>query len=121
LNAAAARRNGHSLHQVSPLVIRPSEGIGVLAWEFLRRGGTQRGTPVRRRIREWLASGGQEADFASYLLFDGEFARQLIELGRSDARAQRDHILDFLSELDSAPPAPSGPGSPYSIPPPAVG
>jgi NTE family protein len=43
-----------------------------------------------------------EADFLSYVLFDGGFARQLIELGRDDARAQHDRIVAFFrSTLDT--------------------
>jgi NTE family protein len=38
-----------------------------------------------------------EADLLSYLLFDGEFARTLIELGRADARERRDEVLAFFA------------------------
>jgi NTE family protein len=121
LNRAAASRGGHLMQRVSTLVVRPSETIGGLTAEFLRRGGIKSGSALTRQVLRWVDSGKNEADFGSYLLFDGEFAKMLIELGRSDARAQRDHILEFLEELDSAPPAPSGPASPYEMPPPAVG
>lgn len=121
LNRAAARRGGHALHRVSSLVIRPSESIGVIAADVLRSRGIKSGTPLTRRMLDWLDSGREEADFASYLLFDGEFTGRLIELGRSDARAQRDQILDFVEMLGSVPPAPSGTGSPYAMPPPVVG
>lgn len=38
----------------------------------------------------------KEADLVSDLLFDGGFARKLIELGRRDAEAQHDRIVEFL-------------------------
>jgi NTE family protein len=41
---------------------------------------------------------GDEADLASYLLFDGLFCRQLIEMGRADAHARRDEILKFFGD-----------------------
>ena len=34
-----------------------------------------------------------EADMLSYLLFDGEFATELLELGFQDAKAQEDELL----------------------------
>jgi NTE family protein len=40
-----------------------------------------------------------EADLASYLLFDGPFCRRLIEMGRSDAQARRDDLLEFFREV----------------------
>jgi NTE family protein len=46
-----------------------------------------------------LADGGpvREADLLSYLLLDGEFAGQLIELGRADARAHHDELCRLFS------------------------
>jgi NTE family protein len=41
---------------------------------------------------------GEEADLASYLLFDGGFARELIEMGRADAKARRDELLEFFGD-----------------------
>ena len=41
-----------------------------------------------------------EADLASYLMFDGTFCRQLIEMGRSDAQARRDELLAFFGDPD---------------------
>jgi NTE family protein len=38
----------------------------------------------------------EESDLASYLLFDGAFARKLIDLGRADAEAMRDKLLAFF-------------------------
>ncbi|HZA52094.1 MAG TPA: hypothetical protein VE549_15215, partial [Myxococcaceae bacterium] len=38
------------------------------------------------------------ADLASYLLFDGVFADQLIEMGRADARALGDAWARFFSD-----------------------
>ena len=39
-----------------------------------------------------------EADLLSYLLFDGGFAGELIELGRADARARHGELCAFFAE-----------------------
>jgi NTE family protein len=41
-----------------------------------------------------------EADLASYLLFDGAFCRQLIEMGRADAQARREDLLAFFGDAE---------------------
>jgi len=80
--------------------VRASENIGRMAAtyvqspEFLRRAPGVVGT-LLRRIGEWDAEG--EADLLSYLLFDGEFATQLIDLGRRDARALHDELCAFFT------------------------
>jgi NTE family protein len=45
---------------------------------------------------------GADADLASYLLFDGDFARILIDLGHRDAARHRDELAEFL--FSDAPP-----------------
>jgi hypothetical protein len=39
-----------------------------------------------------------EADLLSYLFFDGCYTRQLVELGRADARANEDEIVALLTD-----------------------
>lgn len=43
--------------------------------------------------------GRTEADLLSYLLFDGRFTRQLIDLGWRDAERQHQEIVDFFTAL----------------------
>jgi NTE family protein len=64
------------------------------------RRGKLIGNPfLTRRLLNALDIGvGDEADLASYLLFDGHFCRQLIEMGRADAHAHRDEILAFFGD-----------------------
>jgi NTE family protein len=97
LNESALMRGGHSFRPIEMLVVRPTEGIGTLAAEYLRHGKLRAGPVVTKQVLKLLDSGGiDDADLASYLLFDGGFARRLIDLGRSDAHARRAQVLDFL-------------------------
>lgn len=98
MSEEAAKRLGQPYRHVHALAIRPSEDIGKLASMFVRRGRFKGGNPIlARRLLDLLDIGvGDEADLASYLLFDGDFANQLIELGRADARARKDAILEFF-------------------------
>ena len=41
-------------------------------------------------------TGSDEADWASYVLFDGEFAKHVIEMGKQDAWEMRDQIKQFF-------------------------
>ena len=80
--------------------VRASENIGKMAAayvqsnEFSRRANGLVGR-LLRRIGEWDDTG--EADLLSYLLFDGAFATQLVELGRRDARARHEELCAFFS------------------------
>ncbi|MCA9634093.1 MAG: patatin-like phospholipase family protein [Myxococcales bacterium] len=124
LNAAAALRGGHRFSEISTMVVRPTERVGKLAGDYLRKGKLKAGPVVTKRLLKLLDVGvADDADLASYLLFDGGFARSLIDLGRADAYARRTELLDFFGEVEEAgPPDDEGQdSSSWTLPPPAVG
>jgi NTE family protein len=91
------------MREVRDLVIRPSRDIGIIAREHaarrvhrLRRG-TLASRLLRRAAADAEASQDGAADLASYLLFDREYADELIALGWADARRMRSELLDFVS------------------------
>jgi len=89
------RTRGTGYRRLDTLVFTPSEDIGRLAGDYLR--SVQRNAELNPLLERFLARASvegmsQEADWASYLLFDGGFAERLIELGRGDAQARADEI-----------------------------
>lgn len=77
------------------LTLRPTEDIGVLAGERIREGvGGLIGQVLRQIHRQ---TGSEEADWASYVLFDGPFAKRLIDTGRDDSHARADEIRAFFA------------------------
>jgi len=124
MNATAKKRDAGPYRYVEPMVMRPSEDLGRLAAEHVRKG-KYRGDPfVTKKLFSILDLGvGNEADLASYLLFDGEFCRTLVEMGRADAHARRDELLAFFGEAGEEgekpfrPPMESGSYDHPSLPP----
>jgi NTE family protein len=95
--AEVIRRRGQPYRRVETLHFRPSRDIGVLAGEHLREHNHS-GLLISRMLlaRAAHSSATWEADLASYLLFDGHWSERLLELGRGDALAQREHVLAFF-------------------------
>jgi NTE family protein len=91
---------------VSTLVFRPSADIGVMAGEYLRQEHPRWRGPARwarMALRRARAIGQSvETDLGSFLLFDGEFARSLIDLGRRDVLARRSEVAAFFAPRPAA-------------------
>jgi NTE family protein len=99
LSAEAQSRGGQAYRHVQCMRVRPSEDIGRLADEHLKRGRLQGDPLITKRLFKLLDLGiDGEADLASYLLFDGPFCRKLIEMGRADAQARRDELMEFFRD-----------------------
>ena len=99
LSAEARGHGGQEYRHVQCMRVRPSEDIGRLADEHLKRGHLQGDPLIAKRVFKLLDLGIHgEADLASYLLFDGPFCRKLIEMGRADAQARRDELMDFFRD-----------------------
>ena len=99
LNAQAQRRGAPEYRYVHCVALRPSEDIGRMASVHVRKRRFKGNPFMTKRILSLLDLGvGTEADLSSYLMFDGEFCRQLIELGRADAQARKHELLAFFDE-----------------------
>jgi NTE family protein len=99
LNRELEGAGGRALRPLRAMLVRPSQDIGKLSAELVRSPSFSARAPgMLGRIMRRLAEGeaAQEADLLSYLLFDGEFAGRLIELGRADARARHDELCAFF-------------------------
>lgn len=89
---------GMPYRRLRTLVFRPSANIGVLALEHIRRHGTGQASFSAKVLLEKAAALGAhaEADFLSFILFDGRFARTLVELGRSDVHDRAEEVRSFF-------------------------
>jgi NTE family protein len=97
------QHRGLPYRKLNTLVFTPSRDLGELAGQYIRTQLHTEGlTPVARYLLERAVSGSPqgEADWASYLLFDGAFAAELIAIGRADALDRKDEILDFFGHDD---------------------
>ncbi len=78
------------------LVFHPSEDIGDITTRHAKRLGTK-SLPsmlvaVSARLRPQF-----ESDLLSFILFDGDFAQELISLGLRDAQHRADEVIAFFS------------------------
>lgn len=105
LNQELRHPAGREMRPLQTILIRASRDIGKLCAEYVRlpsfhlRVGGALGR-IMRRLSE--GDEAREADLLSYLLFDGEFARILIEIGRADARARHEELCAFFDSLSGA-------------------
>jgi NTE family protein len=98
LNEELRREGEHGLRPLEVIYVRASQDIGVLAAEYVRSADFAKRVPgMLGRVMRKLAEGETEADFLSYILFDGAFAERLIDMGRSDARARHDELVRFFA------------------------
>ena len=99
LNEGLAQDGGAPISSIPLLQIQASEDIGRMSAEYVRsrQFRARHGNFIENRFTR-MARGdtANEADFLSYLLFDGGFARQLIDLGRRDAQRKHDEIMAFF-------------------------
>ena len=101
INAALGRPKGHGMRTMRSLLVRASVDIGRVATDYVRSPSfaarvTGGAAKILRRIADRDPTG--ESDLLSYLLFDGEFARRLIEIGHDDARSRHDELCQFFIE-----------------------
>ena len=81
-----------SLRPVNVLVIAPSERLDMLAAKHVK----SLPWPVRALLRGIGAMNRKGSALASYLLFEQDYTRALIDLGYADTQARRDEVMQFL-------------------------
>jgi len=105
--AVALQNAGGGLRPVADVFIRPSHDLGLLAEHILARPSVRARLSgpagyLLRRLGE-AAGRGDPSDMLSYLLFDVEYANELLQLGERDAAARKDELEEFLANPAVAP------------------
>ncbi len=96
VHAELARRSRPAYRDVPFAHVRPSQDLGALASQHLARAKAK-GTFSFARVLKALFQDdlGTTGDAASFLLFDGGYAEELIQAGKRDAAASR-HVFESL-------------------------
>jgi NTE family protein len=100
-----AKHRGSPYRRIKTLVFTPSRDLGRIAGDYIRHNldTSDLNTLTRYFFERFNRDASEpEADWASYLLFDGGFAHELIEVGRADALAQAAEIRDFFGVEEKA-------------------
>ena len=82
-----------ALRPVEVLVIAPSQRLDTLAARHVK----SLPWPVRALLRSIGATNRKGSALASYLLFEADYTRALIDLGFRDTMARQDEVLRFLA------------------------
>ena len=87
---------GVSYRRLDALVFHPSQDIGDITTRHAKRLSAKSLPSIllaaSARLRAQL-----ESDLLSFVLFDGDFAKELISLGRHDAHQRADEVTTFFS------------------------
>lgn len=80
------------LKPVDSLMITPSQSIEEIAWKYYHNlpGG------IKTLLRLVGINKSSRSSLLSYLMFEGEFCKELIQLGYTDGMEQQDKIKKFL-------------------------
>ncbi len=94
IGGAIAGREGRPYVPMEIVLIRPSQNLGEVAQQVMERTRLDRYSGVMARWLRRTFLGGEvpENDLASYVLFDPEYTKALMNLGYNDARTQHAEI-----------------------------
>lgn len=100
LTRRIANKELTTIRPVVPFVISPSEDIGVIAADIFEKVLRRRThlNPVHRFFANVVEAKGDN-DFMSYMLFEPDYLKVLVQLGFEDAQKSHDHLTNFFLDL----------------------